>query len=43
MNFATPFGHQTNLMVRGPVGCKFTDDLRVGILLDLLRGASPCR
>jgi di/tricarboxylate transporter len=34
--FATPFGYQTNLMVYGPGGYRFTDYLRVGIPLDMV-------
>jgi di/tricarboxylate transporter len=34
--FATPFGYQTNLMVFGPGGYRFTDFLRLGVLLDLV-------
>jgi di/tricarboxylate transporter len=34
--FATPIGYQTNLMVLGPGGYRFSDYMRVGIPLDLL-------
>ena len=34
--FATPFGYQTNLMVYGPGGSRFSDFLRVGAALDLV-------
>jgi di/tricarboxylate transporter len=36
IGFATPFGDQTNLMVYGSDGYKFSDDLRIGVPLDLL-------
>jgi di/tricarboxylate transporter len=37
--FATPIGYQTNLMVYGPGGYRFSDYLRIGVPLDILIGA----
>lgn len=37
--FITPIGYQTNLMIYGPGGYKFSDYIRFGVPLSLLTGA----
>jgi di/tricarboxylate transporter len=40
--FATPIGYQTNTMVYGPGGYKFSDYMRIGIPLNIVSGLTAC-
>ena len=38
LSLATPIGHQTNLMVYGPGGYRFSDFARIGLPLQIVLG-----
>jgi di/tricarboxylate transporter len=40
--FATPVGYQTNMMVYGPGGYRFSDYMRIGIPLNIITGLVAC-
>lgn len=40
--FATPIGYQTNTMVYGPGGYRFTDYMRLGLPLNIVTGIVAC-
>ena len=40
--FATPIGYQTNTMVYGPGGYKFTDFTHIGLPMNIVTGITAC-
>ena len=41
-SFATPIGYQTNMLVYGPGGYRFTDYLKVGVPLNVILALTAC-
>ena len=41
-SFATPIGYQTNTLVYGPGGYRFTDYIRIGLPMNLVMAATAC-
>jgi di/tricarboxylate transporter len=41
-SFATPIGYQTNMLVYGPGGYRFTDYLKVGVPLNIILALTAC-
>ncbi len=39
-SFSTPLGYQTNLMVYGPGGYRFTDFIKAGLPMSILVGTT---